>query len=110
MTKITWRKLDDTEALQVGDFWCSADPNTPERQGEPDPYAPGARLAAVLYGRDVELLYYLKMTAIHMNEIGQTEHSKRIASGAHWRPVGFVTDEFEVSPSSNEERIIEPDL
>ena len=74
MQRVQWKKLTN-EPLQCGDMWAGHDPNTLERQGEPD--------------------YNLMMQAVHPVAYGKSPDSGNpattLGNGAYWRPCGIVT-------------------
>ena len=73
-TKIIWKKLDKNDLVQLGDFFSSEDPNTPELQGE---------------GR-----YNLQMRACHPINYGKPSDEVKSTSGrGHWRPIGLTKQE-----------------
>jgi hypothetical protein len=75
ITKVVWRKLSESDLLQLGDFFSSHDPNTPERQGETG--------------------YNLQMQAVHPSEFGLFSKETECQSGrGHYRPIGISKTEI----------------
>ena len=81
--KVVWREIV-TEPLQCGDFWASYNPNTPEKQGNPN--------------------YNLQMQAITPQAYGIVPNSgnpvTNLGNGAYWRPVAVTNQKVPVFSSS----------